>query len=466
MAYLPDSNRVQRRPQQPGTWAAGLVLCWTIIMTPVGVFHLYLARRLDAISPGAALVAPIGFVCVAIFAALAVNSESNLISQNGSAKARRLAYRLRKSDNQYLQLALAALVVPLAFSLLGAVITWTRLTVATSGTALFVISASMALSSGFCWVFSHFLLKELIGRKERTHEGGLYAAFQVARSVKSRSEYAPPVYPPLVILAMLSLFVFAFTIPSTLGAMDRSENWDTPALAAVIFVITLLALLALGRFNSLLSLAKRSRMNLPGLGKRDGSAEFGWAAVIGILILLICFLSALLPLNALVDFFQRFRVQPPQTRLELRSYSSAEGLGGSIIQWLLSGVGGWLLTFIILALLVTAAWLVCRRIKRTRTWERFVVWAARLWNKLKTWVKRIIYGVARPSELSRSLAGHKTKRDHLVDIFDDPEALKQLSAAQVIMATFHLLLECAGKRGWLKKAHQPPFEALRTLLAA
>ena len=469
MASLPEGAWQGREPAaetqeawDSGHWYLAQAFAWLAVMAPAAALSLCLGNWLEAISEGARAIALGAFIGAAIFAAFAVGSEfaaaarpeAEVVASEGAEKRSR----------HYPVVAAAAAALPLVFSLLGGLLAWGPVAEIYSGLLLLITAAFVAVLNGFSWFFAHYLVKELARRPGESRAHGLYAAFQVAQAGRAARKYAAPIHPALIGLAMIALFVFAFAIHSAPEAGPYLWSRQSMVVIVVAFAIALLGLLALSRFHSLHLLARSEHLAFAGIHQKRDSAGLDWAAPAGLGILIVCFLSALLPLKALVRLGEFMRIQPPQRGLQPQPSPAGTGEGVFDIRLLLLGAGGWLLLLLVLALASFFGWLLWRRLRRARTWERLMKQARLFLSRLRQWVKRLLRGRPGALEMAAESKAGEPGGERFHDVFEDGEAMGRLSAAQIIMATFHLLLEYTAERGWLRRVHCPPFEILHILV--
>jgi hypothetical protein len=136
----------------------------------------------------------------------------------------------------------------------------------------------------------------------------------------------------------------------------------------------------------------------------------------------------------------------------------------------LSGLPGALFPLLLLLLLLLLAVILLWGFRRSRVarWlvyaaGRLLALAARLWERAASWLSAI-FGISRRAAQSSDEPGGP--RDLLADHFDDPELLAGLTARQVVIRTYHLLLSFAEMLGHGRRRGQTPFEYLRVLSAA
>jgi hypothetical protein len=124
-----------------------------------------------------------------------------------------------------------------------------------------------------------------------------------------------------------------------------------------------------------------------------------------------------------------------------------------------------LLVLLILALILiwgfaqtrAAQWLLAMAAgalsRLVRAWQYLWAWARRRW--------------ARPGEPGATAApGAGEVADPLFDIFEHPEAFARLTPREVLIRTYHLLLNFAEMLGHGRRPGETPFEYLRTLAGA
>ncbi len=123
------------------------------------------------------------------------------------------------------------------------------------------------------------------------------------------------------------------------------------------------------------------------------------------------------------------------------------------------------LSFLLLLLLLLLIALLLYLMRRTRAVrrlalaiKRFGAFLARIWNRLRAWLERF----QRPAQTTPAAP----IVDPLLNPFDDPRLLEGLSAREVIIYTYHLLLNFAEMLGQGRRQGQTPFEYARALSTA
>ncbi len=123
------------------------------------------------------------------------------------------------------------------------------------------------------------------------------------------------------------------------------------------------------------------------------------------------------------------------------------------------------LPLLLLLLLLLLAALLIYLLRRTRAVRRLLLAAkrfssflARIWNRLRAWFERF----KRPTQTTPATS----PVDPLLNPFEDPRTLEGLSAREVIIHTYHLLLNFAEMLGQGRRLGQTPFEYARALATA
>jgi hypothetical protein len=122
-----------------------------------------------------------------------------------------------------------------------------------------------------------------------------------------------------------------------------------------------------------------------------------------------------------------------------------------------------LLLLLLLLLLALLFIYLLRRTHAVRRLLRAVAWltslSMRAWNRIRAWAERF----KRPRQTTSAAA---PPPDPLLNIFEDPRGLEGLSAREVIIRTYHLLLNFAEMLGQGRRQGQTPFEYARSLSPA
>ncbi len=425
------------RPPTPdsGLQTPRLVLLWLLLLAPLSATFFRLGVWLGA-GLGSSLCW-LAFAGVAGFAALALGSAFSVQRSASSAQ--------RRSPT----LPLGAAALPLVFSLLGAAVAWSSVAGAQEAVGLFVIAGATAFSNAFCWLCSHYLAREIGAQAAAS------PAVRAGRLPARLARYLPPLYPALTSFIFVSLFLFAFALGYAARPETRPQGERWLAYAPVAFVFGLFALLVFNRFQHLLAWAQRDHLALPGGPGEEGHYLLKWAGLVALGTLLLGLLAAALPLQSLVRLGEIFRLPPPSYAVQPQS-SPTNPTGMNPLVWLLG--------LLLLAIAGLILWLLARWLGRTRAWQRIVEGAARAWKRLSAWLAKL-FPRRKESPAGESLKEAQPEEDRFVDIFQQPELLARLSPRQIILSTFHLLLEYALLRGWLRRTGRPPLEILRALSA-
>ena len=150
----------------------------------------------------------------------------------------------------------------------------------------------------------------------------------------------------------------------------------------------------------------------------------------------------------------------------------AQSLAGSAVAAFAAAPRVFTLLWLLLFLLVVAAvlvWVFSRT--RAARWVLAVVmtfleWCLHRWSRLVAWFARLFArggraGVAEAAQEEPWLAS-----DPLFDVFEDSEALSRLSAREIAIHTYHLLLNFAEMLGHGRRPGQTPFEYGQVLTRA
>ena len=470
MDYSPERHQAgESRPfivspsfaekESKGLSLLGLCYIWLIQVAPLAAAHLKLQQLLAGAEAQTSLLILVAFIGTMAFSIFALALENN--TQKASPAEPGMASE--KPAHHLLFTAAAAL--PLTFALLGSILVWGPSLDMRIGLALLIIAAASAFFNGFCWFFSHFILREL----NRTIQGltepaGARSTFAAALSGLRSAKYSPPLYPALCGLILCSLFIFAFSLFSSHNIL-RLFGWEGMSVVVIAFMFCLLGLVASGRLHTVISLAQRERVTTT--AHAAGNAGPGSGILVGLGIAGIGLLTAYLPLEALVKIGDIFGALPPRTSPSPQPEAMREGVVTILMRNLLSSSGqGWLLRLLLLALMIFLTLLFWRRIKKLRLWEKLIKALQRAWRKILALINRLFSG--KSSILSAAIEEKAEimpdEKSRFLDVFEHPEMLEQLSPAQIIISTFYLLLEYALQRGWLRKAERPPFELQRMII--
>jgi len=128
----------------------------------------------------------------------------------------------------------------------------------------------------------------------------------------------------------------------------------------------------------------------------------------------------------------------------------------------------WLL-LILLLLAVVLAWLFGR--SRAARWllakvAALLAWLLERWRRLTAWVTRLLRGRGEAASEEVEEEEELDFPDPLFDVFEDQEALSRLSAREIAIRTYHLMLNFADMVGRGRGPGQTPFEYGRNLARA
>ena len=442
---------------EPGLGSPAALLIWLVLVIPPAAAHLLLWRWFDAVKSGAGALSLISFCGIAIFAAIAVEMEFKALDTEPSDEEGRV-------ERPHTKLAIGSLVVPLALSLLGVGFAWGPPNDPGSGLLLFSAAGAVLFLNAFCWTFAHFLVREaLSGVRRHPRQPGGYTAFYLGRMQHPLGKYYAPIYPALTSMVMVTLFLFAFALKVAGRDSSPAPEWDGLLAAVVMFIIVLLSLLALLRYRSLLHTAKPEHIALAEPASGEPAAGTKWAIAAGFSILLICLAAAVMPLNELAGIGRLFRLQPPRLNVPTGGQPGSADAGMSLFYRLVAAGGAmnWLLRIAILLAFSVVIWLLRRRLRRLRAWQKARGFVSMLWARLKLWLTRLL---GRRTATEEAILPAATPTDVRSAEALEAELLAGLTPQQAIIATFHLLLEYAAARGWLRRMNRPPFELLHTLI--
>ncbi len=127
------------------------------------------------------------------------------------------------------------------------------------------------------------------------------------------------------------------------------------------------------------------------------------------------------------------------------------------------GIFPLLLLLLLLLLALVLIW-GFRRSRAAQWLLRSVAWlmsmAARAWNRFRSWLGRLRGGLADRQATEPEAA---PPADPLFDPFEHPEALAGLTAREIVIYTYHLLLNLADMLGHGRRRGQTPFEYANAL---
>ena len=471
MDYLPEGQQVgEARPfivspgfvekESNGLSLLGLSCIWLIQVAPLAAAHLKLQQLLAGAGEQTSLLILIAFIGTMAFSIFALALENSTHRPSSAEQG----MQAEKHAHLHLLFAAAA-ALPLTFALLGSILVWGPSADMRIGLALLIIAAASAFFNGFCWFFSHFILREL-NRTIRglTEPAGPRSMFAAALSGLRSAKYSPPLYPALCCLILCSLFIFAFSLFSAHSTL-RLFAGEGMSVVVIAFMFCLLGLVAFGRLHAIIALAQRERITSAAYAA--GNAGPGSGILVGLGIAGIGLLTAYLPLGALVKIGDIFGALPPRGSPSPQPEALREGVVTILMRNLLSPSGqGWLPKLLLLVMMIFLTLLFWRRIKKLRLWEKLSKALQRAWRKILTIVKRFFPGEQSvlPAAVEEKNGIMPDEKSRLLDVFEHPEMLEKLSPAQIIISTFYLLLEYALQRGWLRKADRPPFELQRMII--
>jgi hypothetical protein len=459
VSYLPDGGL----PHTPNTFyphpdsepdgeplrAAPLIIAWLLMVAPCTAFFWRLGDRVEMMVGGAGIMTLVGAIGVAAFAGLAVVEAARSFHQHAAPLEPEEQAETRR--NRFLRLLLAALVLPVMLTALGTVTMYMFPTGGGADMVLFIVAGAIALANLYCWFFAHFLAQELAVTEGMAAADTSYSAFQVAKRASFQDKYAPPMYPALSGMALLALFFFAAAARPVL---------DKSAIGIVLFCFGLLALLALSRYHGLLTSAAKDHVMI------DGREALQRVVLIGLGILLIGMLAAVLPLKQLVDLGQWFRHRPPPPDDGLGPQNNPSNSAGTQPP-APAGIPLWLLLLLIIVASVTV-WLIRRWMRKHGIGRKIAAWLRAKWQALAARVMALLrwlfpWWFRKHGAAAENADAGDAAAGELLDVFDHPELLANMTPAQIIVATFNLLLDYSHLRGWLRRTGQPPFEVLGVL---
>jgi|GEM_PF-5686277 len=413
--------------------SAGEQFCfWLLLVGPLALLFSRLARWLGSAGDEIRLLIFISWLLAALFTALTLQLSGETTGG-------------RKEKSPVSKLWLAGLLPAILLAAI-AFMEWQAWGQDGSGKALLIVATALALGNGLCWFFVNFGVQEL-GRQEAPKSFERHPALHVNPGGGRAARYTAPPYFLLATLLMAGFFLFSFLL--------RSSTKTPPAIALLLifFVFTLFALLGLNRHQVLLQRAKTEHVGQAGINSFNNLAWFLLGTIIA------GFFAGLGPLGRMVKWGERLRwLNPPRAQAEALLPQNQSSLAGGGSQ------GGWLLVLLLLLLLALLAFFLGRKLYLRRGWagirKRLIAFLVKLWAVLRRWFSRIRKRPQTPSPATiAALASLEP-----VDVFDNPELLSKLTATQIVLATYHLLLYLAARQGWLAHA-RPPLENLSLLSA-
>ena len=273
------------------------------------------------------------------------------------------------------------------------------------------------------------------------------------------------------------LLVFGFLLLGLGAAWSRGEQW-APSPTYWLIALTLAALLLM--FSERLHFFTRSA--------RDGNllmapqADLRWATAALLALFLAALVAALPPWRPPLSRVSEARVGSAVDRtastlesagaraeqlVQQAVYSAGQALGA-----LGAPSGGLLLLWLLLLLLFAASVLVWvfSRTRAAHCILAAVAWALhqllRAWRQLLAAVRRIV--PRRSSAVGEGEPAQETDTpaDPLFDVFEDPDTLARLSAREIAIRAYHLVLNFAEMLGHGRRPGQTPFEFARALTRA
>lgn len=365
-----------------------------------------------------------------------------------------LGYAGGRELERWLRAGLVALVAALAVGLIARIADR-----ADSGTA-FLAGLLVAAEIAFVWHFLPWLVSEA----DTPEVPSSMNLRRLPRAGRRRE----PARASMGLVLVLSLLFLG------LGAVWSRGEARVPSPVAWIVALGLLALVFM--FVERLTFLERSAGEGNLLMVSGSYRKWIAAALLG--LLLTGALAAVVPL-------WQSRKEAPAARTGTASVSSPGGASGmSRLDRALEPVGSAMSRFaaalagipkaffplLLLLLLLLLAMMIVWGFRRSRIarWliavsGRVFALAARAWEWVRSWVRRV-FGASPRGPTSEEEPGRAG--DPLADHFENPELLAGLTARQVVIRTYHLLLSFAEMLGHGRHPGQTPFEYAHVLSAA
>jgi hypothetical protein len=370
------------------------------------------------------------------------------------AYAASLGYAGRRELDRWLRVALVSAVAALATGLIA------RVADGADPSTAVLIGLLVAGEIVFVWHFLPWLVSEA-----DTPESPSSMNLQpLARKGRRRE----PIRPAMGLMLVVSLLFLG------LGAVWSRGESGLPNPTGGILALGILAL----AFMFLERLAFLERSAREGNLLMASGAYRKWVAGALLVLLITGALAAIAPLRQARERADAARtgtagVSAPAESPMRRGLERATEPARSAMSRLAAGLGAFprqLFPLLLLLLLLLFAAILLWGFRRSRvarwllqTAARLLALAVRLWERLSRWLSAVF---APPREGTPSAEEAGGPRDPLADHFENPELLAGLTARQVVIRTYHLVLSFAEMLGHGRRRGQTPFEYVRVLSAA
>jgi hypothetical protein len=420
--------------------SGGEKLClWLLLVSPLALLYYRFASWLNLQAKEIEALSLLAWLLAAIFAALVLPASEAAAGKVSAGK---------RTGN----LAAAATLPALGFAFVGALeaLNWGQ---SGPGSALLLLALLLLASNAYSWFFAAAVSQE-IGRQTASRGLARHPALRVNTGERDQARYSAPIYPLLAALLLIAFFLFAFALFPTAPTSRPPTDSIWLTLLAIGFAFSLLGLLGSNRFQALQARARRQHITLLG-GRRSTIKE--QMAVFAVAALVLGFLTVLLPLDRLVKLGEKLhRLNPPENLLSYLSPQS--GLPQSTPA--ASRGGGLPLLILLLSLLLLL--LLGRKLKKTSAWKKLIARLCRLYLRFAAWLQKRLKATREIASASLYPQDSPPVASRRIDVFENEELMNRLSPAEIILATYDLLLYLVSRRGWQRKI-LPPFETLAKL---
>ena len=351
---------------------------------------------------------------------------------------------------------------------------WPRATVSALAAAALVALAAVGAdrvspTTGICvaaaaaaeMLFVWYALPRIV-REAEASEGRARSVLEVLTDTP-RAAPAPSTQPTLSAALLLGFVMLGA------GALwHRGMSWaPNPIGWCVALVLLALGLMFVARMSFSERSAREGNLHAPpGCYRRWLAAALATLALAALVALAIPWRAAS-TLNRGGWTGTAAANQPPGRPSAGESAGQAAAEGAAALRELLLGAAGARreLSLFLLLLILFAALVLAWVVHRTRLISRLRAALSRLaawWRRLLAAVQRWLFRPARrkPVEQAPNLP-HLS--DPLLDIFDDPQLLSRLSPREVLIRTYHLLLNHGEMMGHGRGVGETPFEYAESL---
>jgi len=273
--------------------------------------------------------------------------------------------------------------------------------------------------------------------------------------------------------ASLSLgLLLAFLMLGLGASWSRGESRvPSPTVWLMVLAVLALALMFVERMSFFERSSREGNLLMP------AGSYVRWAAAGMAVLCLAALVAAVLPWRPARQPTEASTVgsasigarPAPQQETGLRKVGSqAISAVGQLVARALSMPRAVLALWLLLLLLL-AALILMWGFRRSRAAQR-LLWllgwafshAVRAWRCIASAVRRLVRGDGKRGEAGAG-AAEEGPAHPLLDLFEDPEALAGLSAREIVIRTYHLLLNFAEMLGHGRAPGQTPFEYARRL---